>query len=276
MEPTPHATELIRLLQEAEGLLQAALGHHVVFNPSTSDRRFAIYSTDIAQLTFMPTLMKRLSRIAPGVSIELRRISELTPKQLESGAGDLAIGFLIPMGAGYCQQRLFKEKFVCAVRRDHPRVRDTFELEHFLTETHVTVATCGTGHSILEKTLEANRIHRKVGLTIPSFLGIGPAINALDYVVTMPERLALQLAETENIKVFPLPIPVPSYQIVQHWHERYTHDPANKWLRALIAELFTSSRAAAEKLTTEPKSSVRSLSTGSNRRSSTELITAIN
>src|SRR4051812_8229510 len=75
MEPTPHATELIRLLQEAEGLLQAALGHHVVFNPSTSDRRFSIYSTDIAQLTFMPTLMKRLSRNAPGVSIELRRIS---------------------------------------------------------------------------------------------------------------------------------------------------------------------------------------------------------
>jgi hypothetical protein len=25
---------------------------------------------------------------------------------------------------------------------------------------------------------------------------------------------------------------------VQHWHERYTHDPASKWLRGVIAELF--------------------------------------
>jgi hypothetical protein len=40
--------------------------------------------------------------------------------------------------------------------------------------------------------------------------------------------------------MFPLPAPVPSYVIVQQWHERYTHDPANLWLRTLIAELFTS------------------------------------
>jgi len=25
---------------------------------------------------------------------------------------------------------------------------------------------------------------------------------------------------------------------MQHWHERYTHDPAVRWLRSLFAELF--------------------------------------
>ncbi len=36
-----------------------------------------------------------------------------------------------------------------------------------------------------------------------------------------------------------LPFHLPSYVIMQHWHERYTHDPAVRWLRGLIAELFS-------------------------------------
>jgi len=35
-----------------------------------------------------------------------------------------------------------------------------------------------------------------------------------------------------------LPLALPSYVIMQHWHERYTHDPAVRWFRSLIAELF--------------------------------------
>src|SRR6185436_4204466 len=100
MEPTPHATELIRLLQRAGDLLHSALGHHVVFNPRTSPRRFTVHSTDIAQVTLMPKLMKRLAEVSPGVQIDLRRISETTASELESGEADLAIGFILPMGAG--------------------------------------------------------------------------------------------------------------------------------------------------------------------------------
>ncbi|MEO8098699.1 MAG: LysR family transcriptional regulator [Acidobacteriota bacterium] len=240
MDPTPHAVELIQLLQKAEGLLQTALGHHVVFDPKTSDRRFNIHATDIAQVTFMPTLMKRLGRIAPGVRVDLRRMTEATSKQLESGDADLCVGFVPPMGAGYCQQRLFKERFVCAVRADHPRIKSSLGLEEFLSETHVAVATCGTGHSILEKTLEAKRLRRRIGLTLPSFLGLTPVLATLDFIATLPERLALHIAQATPIKVFPVPVPVASYIIVQQWHERYTHDPASRWLRALIAELFTS------------------------------------
>ena len=39
-------------------------------------------------------------------------------------------------------------------------------------------------------------------------------------------------------KVLPLPFSMPAYVVVQHWHERYTHDPASKWLRSVIADLF--------------------------------------
>jgi len=244
MEPTPHGAEVMEMLKRAEGILQSALEHHVVFEPSVSDRRFNLYSTDIAQVTLMPKLMLRLRETAPGIRVDLRHISEATPKLLESGEADLAIGFVSPMGAGFCQQRLFEERFVCCVRRGHPRVRHPLSIEQFQEETHLAIATAGTGHGIVEQTLAANNIRRIVGLTVPSFLGIASIIGSLDYIATLPEQLARHLASAGQIKVLNLPMPIPPYCIMQHWHERYSHDPASRWLRTTVADLFASSKTA--------------------------------
>lgn len=241
MDPTPHAVQLIGLLKNAEDILQTALDLHVVFDPMTSDRRFNVYSTDIAQVTLMPRLMQRLKSIAPNVSVELRRISESTPRHLESGAGDLAVGFIPPMGAGFCQQRLFKERLVCVTRKDHPRIKDSLSIEEFENEIHLGIATCGTGHGIIDKALEARNIRRKIGLTVPSFLGIVSILTTLDYLAMLPEQLARHLVRPGSLKILPLPFSIPSYYIMQHWHERYTQDAASKWLRSVVASLFLSS-----------------------------------
>lgn len=238
MEPTPHAKELICLLQKAETLLQSALDHHVVFDPLTSDRVFGLQSTDIAQVTLLPKLMQRLKKLAPHVGIHLGRTGPETGKLLESGDLDLAVGFLPPMGAGFCQQRLFRDRFVCAVRTDHPRIDKTITVKQFEAETHLAIAVTGTGHGILEKTLDAKKIHRTVGLTVPSFLGIVSIMTSNDYIATLPEQLARHFAGPGNIRLLPLPFEVPPYYIVQHWHERYNLDPASRWLRNVMAELF--------------------------------------
>jgi DNA-binding transcriptional LysR family regulator len=242
MEPTPHATELIFMLQKAEILLQSALGHHVVFDPQQSDRVFRLQSTDIAQVTLLPKLMQRLKTIAPGIGIHLGRIAPDTSKLLESGDLDLAVGFIPPMGAGFCQQRLFKERFICAVRKGHPRIEKTLSVKQFEIETHLAIATSGTGHGIVEKTLEAKKIRRTVGLTVPSFLGIATIITTSDYIAILPEKLGRHLASAANIQTLPLPFEVPPYYIMQHWHERYSQDPANRWLRTVMADLFLASQ----------------------------------
>ncbi len=59
-----------------------------------------------------------------------------------------------------------------------------------------------------------------------------------DVIVTVPRRLALVFAGYPNIKLIEPPIKIPSFEIKQHWHERYHHDTANKWLRKVTAGLF--------------------------------------
>src|SRR5580700_7464951 len=122
MEPTPKGSELIEVLKSAEFYLRKALEHRVAFNPGNSDREFRVCSTDIAQLTLLPTLLKRLKRISPCVTVTLFNISDQTPSLLESGEVDLAVGFVHPRGTGFYGQRLFQERFVCALQTDHPRI----------------------------------------------------------------------------------------------------------------------------------------------------------
>lgn len=241
MEPTPHAVVLINMLEQAEHLLQFALEHQIVFDPKVSDRVFRMHSTDIAQVTVLPKLMRRLRNIAPSVCLKLDRIGNETPKMLESGELDLAVGFIPPMGAGFCQQRLFKERFVCAVRKDHPRIDTTLSIKQFEAEGHLAIATSGTGHSVVEKAIEAKKIRRKVGLTVPSFLGIVSIIASSNYIAIVPEQLGRHYASSGKVKVLSLPFEIPSYQIMQHWHERYSLEPANRWFRNQIAELFLTS-----------------------------------
>jgi DNA-binding transcriptional LysR family regulator len=238
MEPTPQMSELIELLEKAEGLLETALVHRIAFHPATSDRTFRLGTTEITRVTILPALMRRLQATARTVSIELQDISDETPRLLHAGRLDLALGVMSSTGSGFCQQRLFKDKFVCAVRANHPRIDDTLTFEQFENEPHVVLTTPGSGIEVVEKALETNRIRRKVRLRLPGCFGISSMITGADCLALVPEQLGKLIAGGGRIKLLPPPFPLPPYYVVQHWHERYTHDPASRWLRGLIAELF--------------------------------------
>src|SRR5260221_1801542 len=123
MEPTPHAEEVIKPIREAIALLRSTLGSRVVFDPLTSTRTFRISMSDISQIVMLPALMTHLEEAAPSVGIEILHITQETPRALESGDADLGIGFMPQLMAGFYQQTLFEQRFVCVVRKDHPRVR---------------------------------------------------------------------------------------------------------------------------------------------------------
>lgn len=244
MEPTPRGAELIEVLRSAEFYLRKALEHRAAFDPARSDRMFRLASTDIAQLTLLPTLLKRLKRISPSVSVSLSTISDRMPVLLESGELDLAVGFFHPRGTGFYGQRLFQDRFVCAVRADHPRVAKSLSIDQFEQEQHVAVSTSGTGHSIVEETLAANRIRRQIGLHVPTFLGLGPILASTELIAIVPEQLGSYLAESGKVRLVRLPIDIQPYFICQMWHERMMHDPASQWFRKVVAGLFLRPQAA--------------------------------
>ena len=100
MDATPFARELAGPVRQALALLESALAHGPGFDPATSARAFRFYMSDLGQIEFLPPLVERVQRIAPGVRLEAVAVDlEDIADALGSGALDVAVGFLPGLGA---------------------------------------------------------------------------------------------------------------------------------------------------------------------------------
>jgi DNA-binding transcriptional LysR family regulator len=239
MEPTPHAKEIYQELREAMTLLEKARGAHSAFVPKDAVREFHLSITDISEIVLLPTLLNQLRRVAPRVLIEVEKISVDSPRRLETGEIDLAVGFMPQLEAGFYQQTLFTQDFVCLAAKNHPRIGAQLSKATFLNEGHIVVTTSGTGHSIVEKLIAQQGMERNVVLRLPSFLGVARIVAQTELLVIVPRLLGQTLVSQEEIKLLQPPIALPSYAVKQHWHDRFHADPGNVWLRQTMAELFS-------------------------------------
>lgn len=240
MDPTPLGDALVQPMRRAIDALEEALGYRTRFEPASVERTFSIAMADISQLVLLPSLWERLRKVAPGVHIDVVNLSAETARMLETGEVDLALGFLPQLDAGFYQQSLFHQHYVCLASSDHPRVRGQLDLAQYEAEEHAVVLTSGTGHHYVEREIARQNIKRRVAVRLPSFLGVAFVVERTDLLVTIPTRLGELLAGRGRFTTYPVPFPLSEYTVKQHWHERYHHDLGNRWLRGVIRELLGS------------------------------------
>ena len=238
MEPTPFGEGLVRPVRAVLEALDLVHGHRNEFAPATSDRSFRICMTDISQLVLLPKLWESLRRSAPGIRIEIFPLSSDTAQLLESGQADLSLGFMPQLEAGFYQQVLFRQYFVCMVGAGHPRIKDALTLAQYEAEDHVVISASGSAPLIIDREIERQGIKRRIALKIPSFLGAALLVEHTEHLVTIPSRLGDVLQGRGAFRIFAVPFTLPSYEVKQYWHERYHQDPGSRWLRGVISELL--------------------------------------
>ncbi len=234
MQPTPQTLGFMPMVREAIPLLEAMINFHLHFEPASADRLFRLCMTDVGQIVLLPTLLNRLRKEAPRVRIEVSNIGPDTPNKLEIGDIDLAVGFVPQLDDHFYQEPLFEEQFVCLVRRKHPRIKGKLTKAQFEAESHVVVASSGTGHLIVDRIVAELQLRREVGVRIPNFLGLATVVGNTDYLCTLPARAGQILARNRDVVTWPVPFRIPSYVVRQHWHERHARDPGHRWLREQV------------------------------------------
>ena len=110
-------------------------------------------------------------------------------------------------------------------------------MQQYRDEAHVAISA-GTGHQLLDGALARAGIQRRVQLELPGFLGLGAIMSTTDLIATMPRHIGETLARMHGLAVFDCPVPVPGFEVKQHWHARYHDDAANRWLRGVVASLY--------------------------------------
>jgi DNA-binding transcriptional LysR family regulator len=239
MEPTPLADRASATVGQALALLRDGLEPGQAFDAATVRRTFTLIMSDIGEIVFLPDLLRFLQGAAPGVRIEAVTLPvKETRLAMESGAVDLAVGFLPDLKAGFYQQRVFEQKYVCMVRADHPQIGDTLTLRGFTEARHAVVNAQGTGHGMVETMFERAGLAPEMVVRLPHFLAAPMVVAATDLVATVPQKLGAAYAKVLPLRLLPHPLKIPAFQVNQYWHRRYHKDPANQWLRGHFARLF--------------------------------------
>jgi DNA-binding transcriptional LysR family regulator len=241
MEPTPRALGLIPAARDAlvrieKGMLQAQ-----DFDPATSTHTFSIALSDVGEIVFLPRLLQVFAERAPNAN--LRSVS-LPPSQvergLESGDIDLAVGYFPDLGGNnFFQQRLFTHRFICMMRSGHPLAGKAMTIEQFLAMGHAVVRAEGRSQEVLEQYLEKRRMRRRAVLETPHFMSLPFILTRSDLIATVPHAIGFAyVSEHASITLVEPPLPLPRFDLKQHWHRKYHNAPRAEWLRGLVAELF--------------------------------------
>jgi DNA-binding transcriptional LysR family regulator len=195
--------------------------------------------TDIGEVVFLPSLVERLSREAPGIALNtVRNTSINLGDEMADGRVDLAIGLLPQLKGGFYQRRLFDQRYVCLFRRGHALEEAPLTLAAWREAEHLVVVSAGTGHGQVDDWLKRQGVRRQVRLTVPHFMSVGYILQRTDLIATVPERLALQLALPFSLSLCALPMTLPAAPIHLLWHARVQQDEGNRWLREVVIDLF--------------------------------------
>jgi DNA-binding transcriptional LysR family regulator len=249
MQPTPRADALIGPTRESLGLLRGLSGAALPFDPGSAHRDFRLCMTDASHVTLLPRLLAHVRAVGPDVRLEVTHLSANTAHMLESGEANLALGYIPGLEAGFHEQRLYTQDFVCLVNAQHPRIGTAFTARAYREEAHIGILSAST-YTMLQSALKRHGIERRVQLELPGFLSVAAIVSSTDLIATVPRMIGEALARTGTTRVLPCPVPIPTFTVKQYWHARYHHDPGLRWLRGVCAQLFARSEPPRRKVST--------------------------
>jgi len=122
------------------------------------------------------------------------------------------------------------------LRADHPGIGAKISQKQFHGAAHLLVSA--VGHKVIEETFSKTGLAARIAARVPHFLVVPMILARTDLVATVPSRIAEVFARLGDFKVLALPLAMPSFEVRLHWHERFHQDPANRWLRQLMCELY--------------------------------------
>jgi molybdate transport repressor ModE-like protein len=241
LKPTPYGERLGKAASQAMDLLAEGLAATRTFDPKTTTRQFSFYLSDVGQMVLLPRLLAAVGEEAPAVTLRSAPIPLDDPAApMISGEVDLAMGFFTNLTTGFRQTLLFRERYVCIVRADHPAFRSGMTLEALKDVRHAIADATGMAHVYVDECLAKHRVTRKEALRVPGFHVLPLIIANSDLLAFIPARLGASVAAHVPIKVFLPPVHIPPFDIRMYWHERYHHDHANRWMRRILVNLYGS------------------------------------
>jgi DNA-binding transcriptional LysR family regulator len=235
MLPTPRAEQLGRAGAEAISRMRTAVAPSGEFMPQSCRETFAIATNDFVSFSVLPRLLPQLSALAPGVRLRLSGLDGVSDwRRLEDGSLDLAVAFFRAIPERLKARRIYSDRHVVIMRRDHPLSGQRMSMTAFVEADHIVVNPYITG--VIDERLARSGLERHVALALPSTALLPELLSRTDCIATVASRVAEAMLQRHPLVVAPLPFEAKPFRVSMVWHPRRHHAVAQQWLRQFFAE----------------------------------------
>ncbi len=245
MTPTERALELQPRIRDTLADLSMILEPRTEFKPFTSSRVFRIMTSDYAEATLVPKLVKAMRSEAPNVVLDFLTPSDVSYRDMEQGKVDLAINRFNEIPQSFHQVLVWRDSFSCLLSANHPAVNH-LSLKNYLEAQHIWVSKTGMGVGFgvnpeksgglgwIDQALERIGQKRKISVFTRHYQMPALLASNVDLIATLPTRIARLQAEDLNLKIIEPPFYIPEFELKMAWCPLLHQHPAHRWLRQLI------------------------------------------
>ena len=245
LRPTPKAKqlapELRRVLNQVEQLTRPS-----EFDPSMSRRKFRIELVETAYSFTYPNFMPELLKQAPNVSIDSKTWHSHSMDKLLRCETDMGIACRewdersllhmknLPEELNYTE--LTRDHSVCLVRKDHPLLKEEWNLDTFLKYRHLQVTFGGIAQWLLDDVLQIKHLKRDIAINLTDFNSAMQLCEKSDLILCSPAKYAKEMLGHYQLITLPVPTKLVPGAYVLLWHRHFDLDPSHRWLREMIIE----------------------------------------
>lgn len=248
MSPTERAEELQPLVRNIVASIELAVAPDKGFDPFVTERVFRLSVSDYGECTLMPPLLERLRSIAPNITLDILTPSDVSYKDVEGGNVDMVINRFDDLPRSFHQRTIWRDGFACMMSTDNP-IRERFNLNSYLEANHVWVSKTGMGIGVgvepdqvqqlgwVDDALARLEKKRRIRLYTRHYQTAMQLAGMPDLVITIPSKSAMLQKDNPRVVILPPPFEIPEIELKMAWSSLQHHNPANQWLRGLIAEV---------------------------------------
>ena len=249
MRPTRKALALAPGVAAALQELRTLVSHTAAFDPSRDRRRFVLGLSDYAASVFLPRLAARDAAHLDKVTFLARHASRTVGfDMLDRGEVECVIGNFPAAPKRMRQSMLFQERFICAMRADHPLAEGPFTLERYLGAQHVHVSLAGEPTGLPDQFLSRLGEKRHVAMTVGHFLAAPPILSASALIATEPRAVLEPYKDAFGLVLRAPPFETDPFWFSMVWHARSDADPGLAWLRETVREIAAETGAKKQAL----------------------------
>ena len=235
---TPKARELEEHARTVIRTTEAALSDNEKFDPVNAGGKFRIGAPDRLGLPVILPLFQSLRALAPNTSLHLMTTDrERALSFLDTDELDLVFGWIADPPARFDTLLMFRERFACLCRKDHPILRsgESLDLPLVLSFPHLVVSVAADSKAAFDFVLARMGEQRDTAILVPHFLMVPNLLKENRLIGVYTQRIAERLARDFDLVARPLSPEVEPLDQYMVWHKRYEADRRHRWFREQMA-----------------------------------------